>query len=43
VGIVPLVTEQRTFITISNEYLETRLAYRTALVALESILGGVTP
>jgi outer membrane protein, heavy metal efflux system len=43
VGIVPLVTEQRTFIAISNEYLETRFAYRTALVALESILGGVTP
>ena len=43
VGIVPLVTEQRAFIAISNEYLETRFAYRTALVALESILGGVTP
>jgi outer membrane protein, heavy metal efflux system len=43
VGIVPLVTEQRAFIAISNEYLETRFAYRTTLVALESILGGVTP
>ncbi len=43
VGIVPLVTEQRAFIAISNEYLETRFAYRTALVALESIIGGVTP
>src|SRR6266581_4374001 len=43
IGIVPLVTEQRAFIAISNEYLETRFAYRTALVALESILGGVTP
>ena len=42
-GIIPLVTEQRAFIAISNEYLETRFAYRTALVALESILGGVTP
>jgi len=43
VGIVPLVTEQRTFIAISNEYLETRFAYRSTLVALESIIGGVTP
>jgi outer membrane protein, heavy metal efflux system len=43
VGIVPLITEQRAFIAISNEYLETRFAYRTTLVALESILGGVTP
>ncbi len=43
IGIVPLVTEQRAFIAISNEYLDTRFAYRTALAALESILGGVTP
>lgn len=43
VGIVPLVAEQRTFIAISTEYLETRFAYRTALVTLESILGGDTP
>ena len=43
VGIVPLVTEQRAFIATSNEYLETRFAYRTALVALESMIGGVTP
>ena len=43
VGMVPLVTEQRAFLAISNEYLETRFASRIALVALESILGGVTP
>lgn len=43
VGIVPLVTEQRAFIAISNEYLDTRFVYRTALVALDSILGGGTP
>ena len=43
VGIVPLVTAQRAFIAISHEYLETRVASRLALVALESILGGVTP
>ena len=43
VGIVPLVTAQRAFMAISYEYLETRVASRLALVALESILGGVTP
>lgn len=40
---MPLITEQRQFITLSTEYLETRLAYRTAFVALESLLGGGTP
>ncbi len=43
VGIVPLVTEQRAFIALSNTYLETRFAYRTTLVTLETLLGGVTP
>ncbi len=43
IGIVPLLTEQRVLITVSHEYLETRLAYRMALVALETLLGGVTP
>jgi len=40
VGIVPLLTEQRQVIALSTEYLETRFAYRVALVALDSMLGG---
>lgn len=43
IGIVQLLTEQRAFIATSNEYLETRFAYRTGLVALESIVSGGTP
>lgn len=43
VGIVPLVTEQRALIALRNDYLETRFAYRTTLVALETLLGGGTP
>ena len=39
VGIVPLVTEQRAFIAINNEYLETWLAYHVALATLESAAG----
>ena len=43
IGIVPLVTEQRAFMDRNNEYLETRFAYRTSLVTLESLVGGGTP
>src|SRR5262249_4822675 len=43
IGIVPLVTEQRAFIDRHNDYLETRFAYRTSLVTLESLVGGGTP
>jgi cobalt-zinc-cadmium efflux system outer membrane protein len=43
IGVVQLVTEQRAFIDRHNEYLETRFAYRTSLVALESMVGGGTP
>ena len=43
IGIVQLVTEQRAFIDRNNEYLETRFAYRTSLVTLESSVGGGTP
>lgn len=39
VGIVPLVTEQRAFIALNNEYLETWLAYHVALATLESAAG----
>jgi hypothetical protein len=40
---VQLVTEQRAFIATNNEYLETRFAYRTEFVALESVVSGGTP
>jgi outer membrane protein, heavy metal efflux system len=43
IGIVPLIAEQRAFIDRNNEYLETRFAYRTSLVTLESMVGGGTP
>lgn len=43
IGMVPLLTEQRAFVALRHEALETRLAYRAALVALETLLGGVTP
>jgi cobalt-zinc-cadmium efflux system outer membrane protein len=37
--IVALVTAQRTFLTTNQEYLDTLLAYRAALTALESHVG----
>ena len=43
IGMVPLVTEQRAFMDRNNEYLETRFAYRTSLVTLESLVGGGAP
>lgn len=39
VNIVALLTEQRAFIATSNEYLDTRFAYRAALLTLEGIVG----
>jgi cobalt-zinc-cadmium efflux system outer membrane protein len=42
-GIGPLITEQRAFIDRQHDYLATRFAYRTSLVALESSVGGGIP
>ncbi len=39
VDVITLITEQRAFIATSNEYLDTRFAYRAALANLESIVG----
>jgi cobalt-zinc-cadmium efflux system outer membrane protein len=42
-GIMPLITEQRAFLDRQNAFLETRFAYRTSLVTLESMVGGGSP